>query len=142
MGPERTAAAERRRLGRCCNSMFTVVCRLDELADGEARGFDPEGTGRDAVFAVRRKGRVWIYRDACPHEGTPMPWRRHAYLNTARDRIVCHAHGAQFEIESGRCILGPCLGQSLQRVPHLIIANGEIRLLEELDVSPRSGTYS
>jgi nitrite reductase/ring-hydroxylating ferredoxin subunit len=117
-----------------------VVCRLDELADGEARGFDYEGVGRDTLFAVRRGAGVWIYRDACPHEGTAMAWRRHAYLNAARDRIVCHAHGAQFEIETGRCRLGPCLGQSLQRVPHLISENGEIRLLDEADVAPRSGT--
>jgi nitrite reductase/ring-hydroxylating ferredoxin subunit len=88
--------------------MSHVVCRLDELVDGEARGFNHDG-GRDTVFAVRRDDLVWIYRDACPHEGTPMAWRRHAYLNVARDRIVCHAHGAQFEIESGRCTLGPCL---------------------------------
>ena len=29
-----------------------------------------------------------------------MAWRKHAYLNAAGDRIVCAAHGAQFEIES------------------------------------------
>jgi len=107
----------------------TVVCRFDEIPDGESRGFDPHEAGRDTVFAVRHYDRVWVYRDACPHEGTPMAWRRHVYLNAARDRIVCHAHGAQFEIDSGRCTLGPCLGQSLQRVPHLVTADGEIRLL-------------
>ena len=42
-----------------------------------------------------------------------MAWRKHAFLNAARDRIVCAAHGALFDIVSGRCDLGPCLGHYL-----------------------------
>jgi nitrite reductase/ring-hydroxylating ferredoxin subunit len=136
MGTEWTTAAERHRLA---GTSVSRLCHLDQLADGVARGFDPGGVGRDTLFCVRRGDRVWIYRDACPHEGTPMAWRRHAYLNAARDRIVCSAHGAQFEIESGRCTLGPCLGQSLQRVPHRITPNGEIQLADDSAVASRSG---
>ena len=46
-----------------------------------------------------------------------MAWRRDAYLNAAGDRIVCAAHGALFEIDSGLCVLGPCLGDRLQALP-------------------------
>ena len=53
---------------------------------------------------------IW---DACPHYGdTPMAWRTDAYLNAARDRIVCASHGAEFEIETGLCVTGAALGQS------------------------------
>lgn len=45
--------------------------------------------------------------DARPHQGTPMAWRKDAYLDAAGERIVCAAHGAQFEIDSGLCTLGP-----------------------------------
>lgn len=110
---------------------MSLLCRLEQLVDGESRGFDPDGFGHDTVFAVRRGDRVWVYRDVCPHEGTPLPWRRHAYLNAARDRIVCHAHGAQFEIESGRCTLGLCVDQSLHRVAHRITVNAEIHLVDD-----------
>ena len=103
-----------------------VLCRLDDLADRETRGFDPHGTGQDSLIVVRLGEDVQVYRDACPHQGTPMAWRRHAYLNAARDRIVCHAHGAQFEIDTGLCVLGPCLGQSLQQVPHRFDADRNI----------------
>jgi nitrite reductase/ring-hydroxylating ferredoxin subunit len=90
------------------------VCRLDDLQVGQARGFDPWDAGRDTVFLVRRGGVLRAWRDRCPHDGvTPLPWRRHAYLNAARDRIVCAAHGALFDIDTGICTLGPCLGQSL-----------------------------
>ncbi|MCS0627883.1 Rieske (2Fe-2S) protein [Telluria mixta] len=93
------------------------LCRDGELAEGESRGFDPWNDGQDTVLLVRHGGKVHGWRDACPHHGgTPMAWRKDAYLNYERDRIVCAAHGAQFDIASGACVLGPCLGQSLQRV--------------------------
>jgi len=106
-----------------------TLCNLDEIADGTARGFDPQGGGQDTLFAVRRGQRLYIYRDRCPHESTPMAWRKDEYLNHARDRVVCFAHGAQFEIETGRCLLGPCVGQSLQAVPHTIDEHGNVRLV-------------
>lgn len=93
------------------------LCRLDDIPDGNSRGFDPWREGRDTVLVVRQGARVHAYRDACPHHGgTPMAWRKNAYLNGDRDRIVCSAHGAQFDIATGECTLGPCLGQSLQPV--------------------------
>jgi nitrite reductase/ring-hydroxylating ferredoxin subunit len=45
-----------------------------------------------------------------------MAWRKNAYLNGDASKIVCAAHGAQFDLESGICTLGPCLGQGLQAV--------------------------
>jgi nitrite reductase/ring-hydroxylating ferredoxin subunit len=93
------------------------LCRLDELPDGEARGFDPLGGGQDSVLLVRQGRQVYAYRDLCPHYGdTPMAWRRHAYLNAARSHIVCAAHGALFNIADGVCVRGPCLGQALTAV--------------------------
>lgn len=106
-----------------------VLCRLDELADGASRGFDPWGDGQDTVLVVRRGAVLHAWRDACPHHGgTPMAWRKDAYLDAARERIVCHAHGAQFDIATGECLLGPCLGQALTRVPLAIAPDGTVRL--------------
>jgi nitrite reductase/ring-hydroxylating ferredoxin subunit len=107
-----------------------VLCRLDELPEGCSRGFDPEGRGQASVFAVRYGGSVHVYADSCPHHGTPLAWRRDAYLNAAGDRIVCAAHGAQFEIDTGLCVLGPCLGDRLTAMAWrlegggLVIADG------------------
>ena len=112
--------------------MATVgLCRVDDLPDGESRGFDPETRGQDTVLIVRQGDRLYGYLDACPHYGgTPMAWRKDAYLNAARDRIVCAAHGAQFDIPSGKCTLGPCLGQSLTAVP-LVIRDGIVHIQNE-----------
>lgn len=108
--------------------MSAILCRLRELAEGTARGCDPYGVGRDTVIVVLHDGQVYVYRDACPHLNTPMAWRKDAYLNVARDKIVCFAHGALFDIESGLCTLGPCLGECLEALPFYIDEEGFIRL--------------
>ena len=94
--------------------------QLDDVPDGASRGFDPLGTGEDTVFVVRQSEKLYAYVNACPHHDTPMAWRKDEYLTASRDRIVCAAHGAQFEIETGLCTLGPCLGQSLRPVAVVI----------------------
>jgi nitrite reductase/ring-hydroxylating ferredoxin subunit len=105
------------------------VCNLADLPDGAARGFDPMNRGRDTVFVVRRGETVRLWADRCPHHGTPMPWRKDAYLNAAGDRIVCAAHGALFEIDSGLCVQGPCLGDRLRPVPFTLTQNGDLLLV-------------
>jgi nitrite reductase/ring-hydroxylating ferredoxin subunit len=91
-----------------------LLCYLEEIPEGDARGFDPLGVGHDTVLLVRQGRRLYAWRDSCPHiDGTPMAWRKNAYLNSNRDRIVCNAHGALFDIVTGICELGPCLGQAL-----------------------------
>jgi nitrite reductase/ring-hydroxylating ferredoxin subunit len=105
------------------------------LAEGSARGYPAWG-----VFAVRHAGRVQVWRDACPHYGdTPLAWRRDAYLNADASRIVCAAHGAQFDPATGECLLGPCLGQRLTPVPAQAGPEGDL-LIDALPhpISPRS----
>lgn len=90
------------------------LCHLRDLPDGGSRGFDPCEAGRDTILVVRDERRVYGYMDDCPHHpGAPMAWRKDAYLNGSGTRIVCHGHGAQFDIATGTCVLGPCFGQAL-----------------------------
>ena len=104
------------------------LCRLEEIPDGDSRGFDPLGDGRDTLLVVRQGTSLYAWRDDCPHiRGVPMAWRKNAYLNADRDRIVCSAHGALFDIATGVCTLGPCLGQSLESMPVVLDADGWVR---------------
>lgn len=107
------------------------LCGLDDLAQGAARGFEVPGL-RCKVIVVRRGAGVVGWRDLCPHYagGTPMAWKRDAYLNGARTHIACAAHGAWFDIDTGACVQGPCLGQRLTRVPLAVDADGGIRLAD------------
>jgi nitrite reductase/ring-hydroxylating ferredoxin subunit len=90
------------------------LCRLDELAAGIARGFDTEGAGEDTVFVLRHGDGVRAYRNRCPHVGARLEYRKDRFLSPDGEHIICHAHGAQFDPESGVCTQGACLGQSLQ----------------------------
>lgn len=97
--------------------MRTYLCRLDELADGASRGFKGAGMPPGAMFVVRRGERVQGWLDACPHvDGAPLAWRKDAYLSADGTSIVCYGHGAVFDIETGACIKGPCVGQALTPV--------------------------
>ena len=49
-------------------------------------------------------------------------------LNGAGSHIACHAHGAWFEIDTGACVQGPCLGKRLTRVPLVVDDAGAVRL--------------
>jgi nitrite reductase/ring-hydroxylating ferredoxin subunit len=105
-----------------------TLCRFADLPEGQSRGFDPAETGGVALFVVRRGDDAVVYLDQCPHEGARLPWRRHEYLNAAHDRIVCNAHGAQFDIDTGLCLLGPCLGRRLQSIAYWIDDRGDLRV--------------
>lgn len=105
------------------------LCRQDDLSEGQARGFVVPGFERKIIL-VRRKERVFAYLDACPHydAATPMAWKTDAYLNGARSHLTCHSHGALFDIETGDCVIGPCLGRSLTKIPVSINRAGGVEI--------------
>jgi nitrite reductase/ring-hydroxylating ferredoxin subunit len=106
---------------------FVRLCHADDIAEGQSRGFDPWKDGQDSVMVIRQGGRLHAWRDACPHHGgTPMAWWKDHYLNAASTRIVCASHGAQFDIETGECTLGPCLGQKLRKVRLVVTGEREV----------------
>lgn len=90
-----------------------ALCPLDQLKEGHARGFDPFKSGGDTVFALLHRGEVRIYRNSCPHLDVPLEYRKDRFLSANGQRVICYAHGAQFLPETGECVFGPCLGQSL-----------------------------
>lgn len=92
------------------------LCRLEDLPDGESRGFPPSPGGFTGLFAVRRGEAVHVYVNSCPHIGVPLDWAPDRFLTTDRQRIICSTHGAEFEIATGACVHGPCLGDCLEAV--------------------------
>lgn len=95
------------------------LIRLDELPEGadyEARGIANEAPHRAGLFVLRCENGVRVYRNRCPHLGTPLNWTPDRFLDLARERIVCATHGAIFRIEDGVCISGPCEGDALEVV--------------------------
>ncbi|MHA6495456.1 Rieske (2Fe-2S) protein [Pseudomonas borbori] len=87
------------------------LCAPDELAEGQSRGFV---MGDEKLFAVRKDGQVYVYRNRCPHRGISLEWLPDQFLDASASLIQCSTHGALFLIDSGECVAGPCAGQSLE----------------------------
>jgi len=95
-----------------------VLCRVADLPDPSARSFTV-GTGDWPLrgFLVRKGASVQAYVNHCPHQGHPLNLRPDAFLAPDRSLILCSSHGALFEVATGYCVGGPCVGKSLRRVP-------------------------
>ena len=117
--------------GGSADAESVYLCSLADIPDGGALGFNPPPGGTRPLFAVRRGRSVFVYRDECPHQGAPLAWRRNAYLSPDARQIVCFAHGARFELETGLCTAGPCVGERLQSVPAHADGTGAIRLIPQ-----------
>ncbi|HMA16212.1 MAG TPA: Rieske 2Fe-2S domain-containing protein [Kiloniellaceae bacterium] len=97
------------------------LCRLDEIADGEGRGFSlGEGDQRLEIFVVRSGEAAFGYLNACPHLGTPLDWGgfdgEGRFVSAHSGNILCATHGAEFRVQDGICLHGPCAGQRLLAV--------------------------
>ena len=109
------------------------VCALADLEDPGSRAFSAGG-GEWPLrgFVVKRAGRVYAYLNRCPHAGHPLNWQPDQFLSSTRTLILCCSHGAQFMIDNGVCVAGPCVGQALTRIA-VHVADGEVVLDEDPD---------
>lgn len=67
-------------------------------------------------FVVRQGGKVYAYENFCVHVGHQLNWIPDGFLTKDRSAIICASHGAQYEIDTGLCFRGPCVGKSLRPV--------------------------
>ncbi|MCZ6537107.1 MAG: Rieske (2Fe-2S) protein [Gammaproteobacteria bacterium] len=90
------------------------VALLSDIADPGAREFELGGRNcRVPGFVVRKNGQVFAYTNICPHAGRFLNWGPDRFLTRDNGLIMCAGHGALFEIDSGLCVAGACLGASL-----------------------------
>jgi nitrite reductase/ring-hydroxylating ferredoxin subunit len=98
-----------------------LICSLDELGEGNCRGFTL-GCGDWPLqgLIVRIGTEIRAYRNRCPHAGHPLNLRPHDFLTADRSLLLCHSHGALFEKRTGLCVAGPCPGRMLESLPLLL----------------------
>lgn len=103
-----------------------MIGPLTDIPNGTARNYVLQlRAGRFHGFVVRQGDAVFGYVDRCPHAGVPLTQTLDDYLTPDGSLIACNWHGALFELEDGRCVGGPCVGQSLTRWP-VAIQDGDI----------------
>lgn len=89
------------------------LCDIDELPQGSTKAFT---VGEGELFVVNYWGAYYGYVNRCPHLNIELNWLPDQFLDDSGELIQCAQHGAQFNIESGECISGPCMGEALTAV--------------------------
>ncbi|MGK2913046.1 MAG: Rieske (2Fe-2S) protein [Porticoccaceae bacterium] len=98
---------------------------LNDIPENGCRSFDL--TTELLVFVVRKDGVPYIYRNRCPHARLPLNWAPDRFLDRSGCYVQCSVHGALFDIPTGRCIAGPCTGESLTPIEYDLI-DGSIHI--------------
>lgn len=84
------------------------------------------------MFVVRKGDNVFGYVNICPHARTPLDWTPDQFMTHDKTNLMCATHGAQFRIEDGFCIAGPCLGLSLTPVP-IEVSSGDVVIADHIE---------
>lgn len=106
-----------------------VLCRLEEIEDGGAKGFVlGEGLDAEEFFVVRDGRALYGYVNSCPHTGAPLEIVPDRFLNADGSHIICSTHGALFRIADGYCVAGPCAGDCLTAAPVVLDAEDRVVL--------------
>lgn len=107
------------------------LCHRDELPDHIARGLLREGR-HDRVFAIRCGAEVFVWLNDCPHNHRPLEYQLDQFLSADGQHIVCYAHSAHFDLCTGHCFAGPCVGRYLVPVPARIDVAGNVWIPDQL----------
>lgn len=107
--------------------------KIDELTPGMCHEFSYRENGElQPAFLLKNESVLLAYRNSCPHTGAPLNWQPDEFLNYEGDMLQCSIHGALFRIDDGRCIHGPCLGKSLEKLELETDDEGNILFNSEL----------
>ncbi len=97
------------------------LCPASDIPPGSTAAFPPHAGAPHGLFAVHHfRDGIVVYVNACPHLGVPLDWLPGQFLNLDGTRIMCATHGAEFRINDGMCVRGPCRGDALTKVPSTI----------------------
>ena len=101
------------------DSFAPVLVLSDARRLGEGQGIRFElvldGVRRDA-FAVRYRGAIHGYVNACRHQSLTLDFGDAHFFDDEYDALVCCHHGARYEPATGRCVDGPCAGARLTKL--------------------------
>lgn len=100
------------------------VGNIQDWPDNSSLSVD---SARGPLLLVKRAGEVFVYENRCPHTGETLDPMGGSVSTLGGLTLACQRHAAQFVTETGECVAGPCMGESLSPVP-FTLANGDIFL--------------
>lgn len=87
---------------------LTTVKLVELAADGRRR--------RQAIILRDESGKLQAYLNLCRHLPVPLDSLRGDVLSEDERFLECRTHGAQFALDTGLCVVGPCEGLPLHRL--------------------------
>jgi nitrite reductase/ring-hydroxylating ferredoxin subunit len=107
---------------------MSAFARVDEIPlPGVKEVFVASATGGFFVILARTEHGIRAFHNECPHAGRPLNYAPNKFLLSPFGHLVCAVHGAEFVLDNGECVAGPCFGQHLRALP-VRVENGEIHL--------------
>lgn len=103
------------------------ILKMNELSVNQCRTLDIpyQNSILELLVVCYARDRIVAYLNHCPHTGVNLNWQQDQCFDFSKQYLACSVHGALFQPDNGKCIYGPCLGQSLVPV-ELIIVDGHI----------------
>ena len=112
-------------------SELYAICQNGEIEDGDATGFllmriTSTGEPKPWPILITRKGNNFYgFENACPHKGEQLDASPGVFLDEEGNFLTCGHHGAQFDLDTGKCFIGPCQGQSLAPIT-IVVDDGDV----------------
>ena len=99
-----------------------AVCQISDVPDPGCKEFSHVHQDEQIEgFILHWQGNWYGYRNRCPHTRAPLNWLPDQFFDSEDRYLICSLHGATFEPDTGLCIYGPCLGESLQALSVQVI---------------------
>ena len=97
--------------------MELVIVPAEVCAQAIATGVSGYTLPSGARYIVVRDDQgVHAFVNRCPHRHLPLDRHGHFTVSADTHLLLCSNHGAKFDMQSGRCVAGPCVGKTLQAV--------------------------
>ncbi|VAW39041.1 hypothetical protein MNBD_GAMMA01-1916 [hydrothermal vent metagenome] len=97
--------------------MIGKLAKISDIKQGVLYECSLQTTsGPLSVMLYKKDGKYLAFKNLCPHHGRRMDYAAGKFLVADNGNIVCPAHGAEFNIDDGLCITGPCQGKSLESI--------------------------
>ena len=94
-----------------------VLCSIEDIDEFSAKEFSFRvGYEVHDIFIQRKNDEIFAFLNICPHAGTPLNMEQGQFLEKTRTYLMCHTHGALFQLNDGLCVAGPCNGAHLETV--------------------------
>ncbi|WP_019673634.1 Rieske (2Fe-2S) protein [Psychrobacter lutiphocae] len=83
---------------------------------------------KKSILIIKKDNALYAYENSCPHFSIPLDYKKGKFHTYKNEVVMCAHHSAMFNITTGECIDGPCMGHSLTSIA-IQIVDGEVFLI-------------